>query len=311
MKIALHTLLSGMWFIDENRFKSLNPEATQKIAAAVARFWKNGSLSQHLGLIGWAMFRLKELYWVLCQVEGGIYKRLDEHRELMEFVEDHCPGILAQHPCLQNWLHSQDVFLCQLVSTLPVGAFVAQQARLKPGGKTSRDMEFPRLPRQRDKSPTNRSAPPVGKIERVESICCVFLEKETDAEGAEAAAQLWRAVPHRRWLIRWTLLRLEYVSWVFFRLEGGIYPRLDEHREMTEFLEIHCREFVSRYPWLRRWLEKQERFLTQLEKALPAREFDDLPIRFRPGGYTYECVEFPRQAPRHSGSVSPGKGNRS
>lgn len=295
MKISLHTLLSGMWFIDERRFKSLNPDASRKIEAAVDRFWENGSLRQHLGLIGWAMFRLGDLFWVFCQVEGGIYKRLDEHRESMEFLEDHCPGILTQHPSVRNWLDSQDVFLCQLVKTLPVGDFAAQQERLKPGGQSSRDLEFPRLPRQRDQGSTHPSIPPISKIETVRYDA---RKQVSDSEAAEAAAQLWRGVPHRRWLIRWTLLRLSYVSWVFFRLEGGIFRRLDEHREMMGFLESHCPEYVTQYPWLRCWVEKQERFLTQLEKALPAREFDDLPIRFRPGGYTYECVEFPRRAPR-------------
>lgn len=306
MRLALHTLLSGMWFIDESRFKSLNPDATRKIEAAAVRFWENGSLRQHLGLIGWAMFGLKDLFWVLCKVEGGIYKRLDEHRELTEFLEDRCPEVLAEHPCLQDWLDSLDVFLCQVAKTLIVGNLATQQPRLKPGGQNSRHLEFPRLPRQRGKCATNRSAAPVAKVANVRRDAP---EQEPISASAETATQLWLAVPHRRWLIRWTLLCLDYVMWVFFRLEGGIYRRLDEHREMMGFLESHCRESVSLYPWLLGWLEKQERFLTQLEKALPAREFDDLPIRFRPGGYTYECVEYPRQTP--SGSVSSGEGSRS
>ena len=290
-----------MWFIDESRFKSLNPDATRKIEAAATRFWENGSLRQHLGLIGWAMFGLKDLFWVLCKVEGGIYKRLDEHRELTEFLEDHCPEVLAEHPCLKNWLDSLDVYLCHVMKTLLVWEFATQQPRLKPGGQNSRHYEFPRLPRPRIKSTASRPVAPVGKAD---SARREVPENAPVSESTDATTQLWRSVRDRRWLIRWTLLRLEYVTWVFFRLEGGIFRRLDEHREMMGFLESHCRESVSLYPWLLGWLEKQERFLTQLEKALPARAFDDLPIRFRPGGYTYECVEYPRQTPRHSGSVS-------
>ena len=189
-----------------------------------------------------------------------------------------------------------------------VWEFAAQPPRLKPGGQNTRHLEFPRLPRQRDKCATNRSVAPVAKVENVRRDA---LEQEHVPVNADTPDQLWHAVPSRRWLIRWTLLRLDYVTWVFFRLEGGIYRRLDHHREMMGFLESHCQEIVSLYPWLRCWLEKQERFLTQLEKALPARAFDDLPIRFRPGGYTYECVEYPRQTPRHSGCVSSGEGSRS
>jgi hypothetical protein len=304
VKISLHRLISGLWLIDESRFKSLNPDASKKIEAAATRFWENGSLRQHLGLIGWAMFGLKDLFWVLCKVEGGIYKRLDEHRELTEFLEDHCPEILAQHPCVQHWLDSLDVFLCQVAKTLIVGYVAAQPPRLKPGGQNSRHREFPRLPRQRGRCTTSRSVAPVRKVDSPRRDAP---EKSPISESSDAATQLWRAVPHRRWLIRWTLRYLNYVTWVFFRLEGGIYRRLDEHREMMGFLESHCQESVSLYPWLPTWLEKQERFLTQLEKALPARKYDDLPIRFRPGGYTYECVEYPRQAPHSSGNVLSGQ----
>lgn len=118
----------------------------------------------------------------------------------------------------------------------------------------------------------------------------------------------WQNTPlrERRWLIRWTLFRLEYVSWVFCCLEGGIYVRLDEHRAMSEFLTERYPAMLDRYPCIRRWLARQEIFLCQLEKSLPVGEFGNLPIRFRPGGYTYESVEFPRLPQRGSTTSKEG-----
>lgn len=289
--MSLHRLLSGMWFVDESRFKSLNPTASQKIDEAVSRFWRNGSLGQHFGLIAWAMFRLKNLHWVFCKVEGGIYKRLDEHRELTEFLEDRCPEILAQHPCIRNWLDSHDVFLCQLEKTLPVGALADQPARLKPGGHASQHMEFPRLPRSRGYLPQNW-LPPYIHSERDGAI---DVDTQFTPEHAETAARLWKNTPRRdrRWLTRWTLYRLDYVCWVFFCLEGGVYKRLDEHREMTEFLEQRHAALLVQYPWLRNWLNSQDVFLSILEKVLPV-GLGEMPVRFKPGGYTYRCVEYPR-----------------
>lgn len=309
MSLRLPRILSGIWFIDESRYKSLNPQASERIGAAVARFWENGSLRQHLGFIGWAMFRLGGLFWILAKVEGGIYKRLDEHREMTEFLEDCAPDILAQHPCLRNWLDSQDVFLCQLEKTLPVLDCAEQDCRLKPGGQSYQHMEFPRLPRRPDQRPPH---PPSPYLERPEGSQRVSQDLPSDQEMAAAAASLWQTVSplRRRGLIRWTLLRLDYVCWVFCRLEGGIFKRLDKHREMTVFLEERYPELLTRYPWLRRWLARQDLFLSLLERALPVRAFGDLPIRLRPGGYTYECVEYPRQTPSRSRSANAAEGGR-
>lgn len=48
---------------------------------------------------------------------GGLAKRIDEHRELMETLLDECPDVLGKHSWgIKQWLVRQDVFLCGLKS---------------------------------------------------------------------------------------------------------------------------------------------------------------------------------------------------
>lgn len=297
-----------MYFVDPSRFKSLNPDASQKIEAAVTRFWRNGSLRQHLGLIAWSLFRLKNLFWVFCKVEGGIYKRLDEHRELIEFLDDHCPEIFEIDPCLRNYLDSQDVFLCQLEKILPLGKFANQPPRFNPGGQTYQNQEFPRRPRPRNHELPSKA---LTCLNHSEASHTVSSETPLPVLPGIAVTQHWQSIPRRErgWLTRWTLWRLDYVAWVGCCLEGGIYKRLDEHREMMEFLEQRHSKFLAQYPWLRNWLNNQEVFLSVLEKALPVGELGDLPIRFKPSGYTYQCVEYPRLRQAQAGEVISSAGS--
>lgn len=46
--------------------------------------------------------------------EGGIYKRIDENRELMELLQQRCPEFLIGNFWVRGWLESQDRFLLQL-----------------------------------------------------------------------------------------------------------------------------------------------------------------------------------------------------
>lgn len=51
---------------------------------------------------------------IIAKCEGGIWKRIDENRELREYLHEHAPGLLAQHPWIEGWLKSQDQFLSKL-----------------------------------------------------------------------------------------------------------------------------------------------------------------------------------------------------
>jgi hypothetical protein len=65
---------------------------------------------------------------ILGWTGGGVHKRIDENRELLELLCAEAPELVIQHPYLVNWLHSQDEFLSELASTVPIreGRFLSQ-----------------------------------------------------------------------------------------------------------------------------------------------------------------------------------------
>lgn len=67
-------------------------------------FWKNKSLELVKKILG--------------QHQGGIYKRIDENRELLELLQSEAPELLAKQPWIVGWLQSQDEFLSDLESAV-------------------------------------------------------------------------------------------------------------------------------------------------------------------------------------------------
>lgn len=68
------------------------------------------------------MFRkdttFESLKKILGWHHGGIYKRIDENRELLELLQREAPELLAQQPWIVGWLESQDEFLSDLESAV-------------------------------------------------------------------------------------------------------------------------------------------------------------------------------------------------
>lgn len=57
----------------------------------------------------------------LCAATGGrrgIWKRIDENRELLAFLQGNAPGLLARYPFMEGWLGKQDIFLVNLLRLL-------------------------------------------------------------------------------------------------------------------------------------------------------------------------------------------------
>lgn len=53
--------------------------------------------------------------------EGGVFKRIDETRELAELLAQDAPKFLAEHPWVVGWLRSTDRFLNRVATaTEPV-----------------------------------------------------------------------------------------------------------------------------------------------------------------------------------------------
>lgn len=57
---------------------------------------------------------LQEIHRILSQHQGGIYKRIDEGRELLVLLQEAAPVLLAAFPRIECWIHKQDDFLVQL-----------------------------------------------------------------------------------------------------------------------------------------------------------------------------------------------------
>jgi hypothetical protein len=54
------------------------------------------------------------LAYILECVDGGIYKRIDENRELLEFLNEKAPKLLEEHPWVIGWIKSNDDYLKSL-----------------------------------------------------------------------------------------------------------------------------------------------------------------------------------------------------
>lgn len=57
---------------------------------------------------------------ILGWTGGGVHKRIDENRELLELLRNEAPEFVAAHPEVVNWLQSEDDFLCELAATVPI-----------------------------------------------------------------------------------------------------------------------------------------------------------------------------------------------
>ena len=57
---------------------------------------------------------------VVTRVEGGVYKRIDENREMLELLQTQCPEFLVKHFWVENWFRSQDNFLLEVAKATQV-----------------------------------------------------------------------------------------------------------------------------------------------------------------------------------------------
>lgn len=60
----------------------------------------------------------KQLFEVLAINGGGIYKRIDENRELVELLQNKAPELVSKNPWVLRWLEAQDDFLCDIESAI-------------------------------------------------------------------------------------------------------------------------------------------------------------------------------------------------
>lgn len=57
---------------------------------------------------------------VIERTEGGIEKRIDENRELLELLYRQCPVLLEKHPQIIGWIDSQERFLIATATAVDI-----------------------------------------------------------------------------------------------------------------------------------------------------------------------------------------------
>lgn len=76
----------------------------------------------HIGVIMFFTGKkiLQKVQWILGRHSGGVFKRIDENRELLELLREKAPALLGSHPWVEGWLKSQDEFLSELATQVPL-----------------------------------------------------------------------------------------------------------------------------------------------------------------------------------------------
>ena len=74
---------------------------------------------------------LSNIRKILGFTGGGVHKRIDENRELLELLEREAPELLASHLWVIGWLKSHDDFFVALESSVLIteGRFLWQAQR--------------------------------------------------------------------------------------------------------------------------------------------------------------------------------------
>ena len=57
---------------------------------------------------------------ILGWTGGGVHKRIDENRELLELLQEEAPEFLARNPWVTGWLKSNDAFFVELAEAVPL-----------------------------------------------------------------------------------------------------------------------------------------------------------------------------------------------
>ncbi|MDX6778481.1 hypothetical protein SJZ75_23990 [Klebsiella aerogenes] len=55
--------------------------------------------------------RIDSICETIKLTQGGINKRIDENRELLQLIESQCPHLLDKHPWINGWIDSQEQYL--------------------------------------------------------------------------------------------------------------------------------------------------------------------------------------------------------
>ena len=66
--------------------------------------------------------RLRAIESMMKFTGGGIFKRIDENRELLELLQRESPEFLQKHPWVNLWIEAQDEFFTELAKAAQMQA---------------------------------------------------------------------------------------------------------------------------------------------------------------------------------------------
>lgn len=93
-----------------------------------------------------APFKQWQQFQTALQIEGGIWKRLDEIRELTQLLQRDAPEFLTTHPWILGWFQSTDNFLTALaIAADPAGT----RSFIFPHHAADPNDSWPSMPRSR------------------------------------------------------------------------------------------------------------------------------------------------------------------
>lgn len=88
--------------------------------------------------------KLRRLQHILERSHAGIYKRIDENRELLQLLYKEAPVLLQDFPWIHRWIESQDEFLNKLADTGEIDKpFISEYPRPFPSQPDSAGVESP------------------------------------------------------------------------------------------------------------------------------------------------------------------------
>ena len=70
-------------------------------------------------MFGSSRYTLSKISGVVERTSGGLYRRIDDNRKLVELLRVEAPELLARFPRIEVWLRAQDQFLTALESAVP------------------------------------------------------------------------------------------------------------------------------------------------------------------------------------------------
>lgn len=76
--------------------------------------------------------RIEKVEDICERVARGVFKRIDENRELLELLKQEAPELMQRCPWVEGWIEGQDEFLVQLAQAVGTENRLAMTAQNYP-----------------------------------------------------------------------------------------------------------------------------------------------------------------------------------